>query len=109
MTEETPPISRDEVANLLSPQQEASINASLAQFYGSGFDETDPLAEAKKAGLHEMLHADVVFFRREGIRMEPFYVRLTNRSGSQTTACSASKVDRWVNEGWIPVTELEDV
>jgi hypothetical protein len=55
-----------------------------------------------------VLYEDLLVFRAEGLRLEGFYVRLTNASGTQTSACSATKIEKWRNMGWHTVTRLED-
>lgn len=94
-----------EVADLLTPAQSAKLERDMQALYGVG-EQHDPLQDAKDAGLTEILHRDVPLFRELELPLYQFYIRLFDGRG-RVTACTASKVDRWVNDGWRPATELE--
>lgn len=95
-----------EVAKPLTKNEEESLDYTLRKYYGSGFEQTDPLLEAKRAGMKEVLYEDIDVMHREGMRLEGYYVRLIGPQG-ETTASSATKVNRWINMGFEPVEELE--
>lgn len=96
----------DGVAEVLAPAQQDRLEAAIAAFYGPLGDTHDPLQQAKDAKLKEILYRDLLVFREAGLRLDEFYVRLLDGRGV-LTACSATKVERWRNDGYTPVEELE--
>lgn len=90
----------------LSEAEETNLDYTMRKLYGSGFESTDPLTEAKRAGLKEILFEDVETLHSMGERLDGYYIRLRDPQGI-LTATSANKVYRWVNQGYEPLTELE--
>lgn len=94
------------VAEVLNPSQQDRLEAAIAAFYGPLGDTHNPLQQAKEAKLKEILYRDLLVLREVGLRVDEFYVRLRDPRGA-ITACSATKVERWRNDGYTPVEELE--
>ena len=95
-----------DIAELLSRDQQDRVNRSLEALYGVGDSAPDMVAEAKEAGLTEILFADVPLLRFLEYSLLPHYIRLRDARG-RVSACSASKIDKYVAQGWEPVTTLE--
>lgn len=93
-------------AETLSPDQQARLDRQMEAMYGIGNDQHNPLRDAKDAGLAEVLYRDIPALRAAELPLIGFYVRLFDLNGVET-ACSATKVDKWVNNGYLPALVLE--
>jgi hypothetical protein len=94
------------MVNKLDNNDQHALNASLQSYYGVGIDPYDPISEAKRSGMKEILFEDIDLMHQMGMRLDTFYVRLKSPNG-ELTATSATKVYRWINLGYEPLTELE--
>lgn len=99
------PAALEGAAELLTDDQQARLNRQMEAMYGIG-EVYNPLQEAKDAGWGEILYRDIPVFREAEMPLTGLYVRLYDLNG-RVTACAATKVSRWVNDGYLPALELE--
>lgn len=93
-------------AEILDPDAQARLDRQMEAMYGVGGDPHDPLQAAKDAGWHEVLARDIPSLREAELPLDGMYVRLYDLKGN-VTACTASKINKWVGNGYLPALDLE--